>query len=68
MGRKGYFTDEKGANALKKEQDPKRKYGPDVVLPLRPVSAYVIFIKENMKSVMDKEQIKLTAASSKLAE
>ena len=46
--KKGFFTDEKGANALKKEQDPKRKYGPDVVLPSKPKTAYMIFIKENI--------------------
>ena len=68
MGKKGFFTDEKGANALKKEQDPKRKYGPDVVLPSRPKTSYMIFMSENLKSVMNKENIKMPAANSKLAE
>ena len=68
LSSKGCYNNDDGTSALKSEQDPKRKYGPDVMLPKRTKSAYFIFSNENMKSVMDKEKPKVTEATQKLSQ
>jgi hypothetical protein len=65
---KGFFTNEDGTSALKSEKDPKRKYGPGVMLPKKPKSAYFIFQNDNLKTVMEKEKIKMTEAVKKISQ
>jgi len=33
--------------------NPKKKYGPDVVLPKRPLSAYLFYTTENVNKIKD---------------
>lgn len=65
---KGYFNNDDGINALKSEKDPKRKYGPTVMLPKNTKSAYFIFMIENMKIILEKDKMKVTEATKKIAE
>ena len=48
----GFFSNDDGSNAFITEKNPKRKYGPDVMLPNYPKCAYAFFLKQNFKSLM----------------
>ena len=65
---KGQYTNDDGTSALKSELDPKRKYGPDVMLPKKTKSAYFIFTNENMRTIIEKEKLKLTDAAKKISQ
>ena len=51
LAKKGYFTMEDGTKSTDAYMDPKKKFGPDVVLPKKPISAYLAFAPDAIKKI-----------------
>lgn len=65
---KGFFILDDGRKSIDVKQSPKSKYGPDVVLPKKPLSSYICYTTDNVLKVRDRENIKHTEAMKKCGE
>ena len=56
---------EDGSKSTEQEVDPRKKFGPDVVLPKRATSAYLFFAPDAIKKIREKEGCTQTEAMKK---
>ena len=68
LDEKGYFINKDGIKSTDMDVDPKKKYGKDVMLPKRPLSAYLYYTGENVNKVKEKEGCSHIDAMKKCAE
>ena len=65
---KGFFMNEDGTKSTEADVDPKKRFGKDVLLPKRPLSAYLFFTGENMQKVREENGCTHVEAMKKCAE
>ena len=65
LGKKGYFTLADGTKSTEQEIDPKKRFGPDVLLPKRAASAYLGYAQEAIKKIRAAEGCSQTEAMKK---
>jgi len=52
---KGFFTNTDGVKSSEMECDAKKKYGKDIVMPKKVMSAYLYFTTDQMNKIKEKE-------------
>ena len=64
----GFFLTEDGVKSTDLKVDPKKKFGADVILPKKPLSAYLFYTTENVNKIKDEQSCTHTEAMKKCGE
>jgi len=68
LEKNGYFMQDGVKSTDMVNLDPKKKYGPDVLLPKRALGSYMYFTQDRTKSIAEKEKIPWTEATKRAGE